>query len=128
MGFGAIVAFVKANAWVRYLLAAGLALIVIAVVLNRVREAGRNDIRQEDAAAVAAQKVKADKARQIAAEEAGRDAAATAAQHEEQTNAIHATPDSAPGARDVRRRCVQLRQQGEDISRIPACRGSAPAR
>lgn len=102
-------------------LAAAAALIFGAVWA--IRESGKSEIRQENAVAVGKAQVRGAEARETAATERGNDAATVAAQHEERNDAIHSGPDARPSAVTISRRCVQLRQQGHDLSTVPECGG-----
>ncbi len=52
------------------------------------------------------------------------DTAGVTARTKEQTDAVNRVPDARPGARTLSRRCVQLRQQHLDTSKLPECAGS----
>lgn len=62
-------------------------------------------------------------ANEKSAEQQMADAKATAEIKEQLTDATANLPDNAPSVRRVRRACVELRQDGADISGLAACRG-----
>lgn len=124
----AVRTFFAAHAWAKWAAGAALVALVLTIAAWRLYAAGQDDIKRDNALAVGEAKVKGAEAREAAAGERAADEAATAAAHEERANATRNLPDARPSDRTSRRRCVQLRQQGHDTSRVPGCVGSDPAR
>ena len=63
------------------------------------------------------------RANAAAAGERAEDAHRITSAQEEQSHAIQSAPDEKPGPGRLRRACVQLRQQGTSVDRLPAeCR------
>jgi hypothetical protein len=63
------------------------------------------------------------KAKEKAADERLADAEAVAETKEKLTDAVQNLPDAMPSARRVALACQRLRNDGQDVSRLPACSG-----
>lgn len=99
-----------------------MAFAVLAVVLALalwLYSAGRDDGRQADQVDDLKAEVRAGAGRETAAIERGIDTANTADKLKEWNHAAEAIPDSAPDARELQRRCRQLRDAGRELA---ACR------
>lgn len=97
-------------------------LAAVAVVLALalwIYSAGHRDGRQADQVDDLKADVRAGAGRETAAIQRGIDTANTADKLKEWNHAAEAIPDSAPDARELQRRCRQLRDAGRDLA---ACR------
>lgn len=118
----AILAFVGAHKRLVGIL--GIALIAVALLAYvYAKGVSRERDRQEAAQAVAvAEALKLDgRAKEAAAGERLADAQQVATVKEELTDAVANLPDAVPSARRVALACERLRQQGADLSGVPAC-------
>ena len=116
--------------WVNLRSLAGLALgVVLAFPLGQCSGERRQHKLEEAQRAVAiAEALK----RQNTATEKGaaqslRDAQAVADAERKLTDAVADLPDETPSVRDVQLTCERLRNQGDDVSNIPACSGPRAA-
>lgn len=108
--------------------AAGLAVgLVLAYPLGQCSGARRQHRLEEAQKAVAvAEALKKDAAiKDLTAAQRVADAEATAAKKQELTDALADMADEVPSQRDVALACGRLRQQGVDVSDLPACGGPA---
>lgn len=78
-------------------------------------------IKAHDATANAAVIAKTTPANDRAANQRATDTIALNTQAQETRDAIHATPDSAPGPSSVMLGCNRLRRQGKNLASVPAC-------
>lgn len=109
----------------RWLILAGLGLLAVVVALMAVRADGAADERERAQAAAAARERRAAAGRETAATERHLDQAAADARLEERNRETDRLPDRAPSGRALPRRCRQLRDAGEPVDHLPACRGFA---
>jgi hypothetical protein len=62
---------------------------------------------------------------EVASGERANDTATITAKKEDLEHAVQGLPDNVPSARRVALACARLRNQGADVSKLPACNGSA---
>jgi uncharacterized protein HemX len=103
---------------------AGLALALfigwqVAVLVGAHRERGRQQAVEAVAMAKAVQRDSA--AKEAAAAQRRTDDAAVASQTKELSDALASLPDRVPDGRRLALACARLRQQGVDVSGVPAC-------
>lgn len=121
----AAVLFLRAH-WRPLILFAVLAMAILALFAWReqAREAGRDEVRDQNAVAAARAAERAAAGRETAATERHLDNAGAAARLEDRNRETDRLPDRAPDPRAYPRRCRQLREAGHDVGALPECRGS----